>query len=539
MGLLKVSYYRELEDTRKRLEEMGQDVSSIAATLELTGSNPAENPSKVAMQFFDAIPPLTKTNTRKSNTRGSSQLAQASAAQLEEMNNQIVVEADPGSILSTNQGPSKRGTDFSPGKTRRIESTIGDIFKQWSAHGSHRSTTLKSRDAMPPPPRPFQVFATLKPTSNADYEETTRSLAPSLLASSINSQSLDFSSRMPSSYGCSHAPAVSNINTQTYQPAIHRSSSAATTKDYHFPPQTSAYEMSPKLQNLRPSVGQQAYSTFQQDQNDKTRFSQPSTTEIQPNSQKLWSSLNTHPNMQQLANPRVSETQASLTTISKAGNMGFPTYYNIDSDIHDDEHQFTDFSTEAASGSLFDLIKSQRVNGFHSKDAPINDGELDQYISNASDQTITPTPTANRVSLLPRTSSVSGTPRFRTSVSGNSRTSRSGKRVPLMTLNAPRLHRKPVGNASINSHYGTSPYFSHPSLTSPAQNSNQSLVPQWPLSQAGQFMGVCNKLEKGFQAVCNQSTNQSRGKRPFFQPGLPGHGAQSGDLRFAANVLRA
>lgn len=452
------------------------------------------------------------------------------------MKNHLIIEAD------SNQVPAERFTGGTIGKKRRVESRISDIAKQGSAHELHRSPAINSRDVMPPPPRPIRVFQTPKPAPDSRCERNSRTPAPCFLSTlNANTQSFAFKPKAPAFHSSSHASAVSDA---THPPAIHLSSPDATIQDHRFSPQASAYQTNPSLQTLRQGIGHQAYPTVSQGENDTNGFWQgsfkfqlPDTTGIP--TQQPWqfhASQNIHPYLQHIVSSRTPETNDSLDAITSAGtNKGSPTHHCMHPDSHDGTHQYTRSVTENAKGGFFGLIGSQRTNSF-GDNPPINDGELDQFFSTASNQTTPFTPTGNRVSLPPRASSVIGTPRLRTGMSANSRSSRSNKLIPLMTPNAPKFHRKPVG---INSQYGESPYFRNQDIPNPVQNPALLLAPRWPLSQAGYFMGVSNALERSFQAGGNLPTNQQLGVQPDFQPNLPGSGARSGNQRFAAKIRRA
>ena len=444
-------------------------------------------------------------------------------------------------MLAMNQVPAERSTDGSIGKKRRVESRISDVAKRGSAHDLQPSPALNSRDVMPPPPRPIGVLQTPKPTSSACYNQIP---APCFLNNlDANAQSFTFTPKVSAFCGFGQAAVVSDASVKPHAPAFHLGSPDGAIQDNGFSLQASGHRTNPSLQNSRQEIG---HKVFSKDESDTNRFWQglssfqlPVTTGFRSQQRQFHSPQSIHPSMQHILNSRVPETNDFLGAITRAGtNMGSPTHYSIRADSYDDTYQCTRLATENANGGSFGLIESQRVNGFGGNNPHVNDGELDQFLPTASNWTIPLTPTRNRLSFPPRTSSLGGTPRLRTGMSANSRSSRSSKRIPLMTPNAPKFHRKPLGNTTINNQYGASPYSSSQELLKPVQHLVPLLASQWPLGQASYLTGASKASERGFQAGGNPPTKQHIWTQSDFQPNTPGPGARSGDRPFAAEMRR-
>lgn len=554
MAVLKSFFYRELQAAREQLLELGQDVSSIDASLKLTTSNPAENRNNVTTQL---VSDLTSEQTSGSNpghidTRNRSRLAQASAKDLDEIKNSLDAVKDPRYALK--QDDAIGSSDISVGKRRRIGSRNDDVVQQVPAYQYHQSPMIRSRDAMPPPSLPARVPRTPKKASNA---QNGRAINIPIPLPPVNISRTSIFNPTTSNL---FSPSYSHIRPGKVGPfdptQNHRGSLSTTGRQHHFSPQVSADQMI-TAQMLPQGFGQQLdFTPIHHDQNGVHSF--PQGGQGHPLLNETMSPLNRtrfgshiNPCGQNLVGSRevdgtCAEIKSSPDTISGAdpsvrhadSNGSFPKGHGNTHPYHRNGDHPEISRIGNVNGAFLDAIGSERRLRLRKNRTGINDGELDQNTTHASsliNSTFTATPT--RVSLPPRGPSSVGTPRLRTGMSANARSSSNIFIPPMPT--AFRPHREPLDNMAMGNPYVASPYFSYQSLPLPPQSSPPFVDPSKSLVQARTFVEAPFRIDQRSQAGSNRPAHESLGGRSGFLAGSPADGAGREDRSSAAGIRRA
>lgn len=538
--------------------ELGQDVSSIEATLKLTGSNPTENGNNNATQLGSDLTSekTSSSNPNHINTRNRSRLAQASANDLDEIKKSSNVVKDSRYALGMEQDYPVGSTDSSVGK-RRIESRSDDVEQRVPTYQYHQSPTIRSRDAMPPPSLPARLSTTPKAAFNAHNGRTISSPVPTFLPyMDVNRRSM-VNPNASNFYRLSYSPICSSTKTPFCLTQNHHGSVLATERQQLYPPQVSADQMTPSMM-LPQGFGQQPYLTsFHQDQDGVHNIPQESqghpllNETVSPRTRiRVGSYINTYGqnsvDSRELDIAR-AEFNSSSDTIAGAdpvvhqgdGNRGFskdrtytlPYYRNLN-------YQENPSYTGNINEGLSSVIGSERKQGSRNNCTGINDGELDQNITHTSSftsSTFKTTPT--RVSLPPRCppSIGIGTPRLRTGMSANARSSCNAF-IPL-TRTTFRPHREPLDNTAMSNRYVASPYFSPQNLPRPPQSSPLLVDPSKSSSQARTVFGAPFRIDQRSQAGSNRPMHEHLGGRSGFRAGP--YGAGRGDRSSAAKMRRA
>lgn len=534
--------------------ELGQDVSSIDASLKLTTGNPAENRNNVTTQL---VTDLTSEQTSGSNpghidTRNRSRLAQASAKDLDEIKNSLNAVKDPRYALK--QDDAVGSSDISVGKRRRIESRNDDVVQQVPAYQYHQSPMIRSRDAMPPPSLPARIPRTSKTAFNAQNGRAINSPIP-LPPVNISPTSI-FNPNTSNFFSPSYSPIRLGKNAPFDLTQNHRGSLFTTGRQHHFSPQVSADQMI-SAQMLPQGFGQQPDLTrIHQDQNAVHSFPQggqghPLLNETISPLNRIRGGSYINPCGQNLVRSReVEETCAeiniSLDTISGAdslvrhadSNGGFPKGHSNTHPYYRNGDHPEISRIGNVNGAFFDAIGSERGLRPRNSRTGINDGELDQNITHASsliNSTLRATP--NRVSLPPRGPSSLGTPRLRTGMSANARSSSNIFIPPMPT--AFRPHREPLDNMAMGNPDVASPYFSYQGLPLHPQSPPPFVDPSKSLVQARTFVKAPLRIDQRSQAGSNRPAHESLGGRSRFLAGSPADGAGRGDRSSAAGMRRA
>lgn len=542
-------FCRELQAAREQLLKLGQDVSSIEATLKLTSSNPAENENNVSAQPVSYLTSgqASNPNPNYSNTRNRSRLAQASANDLDEIKNSSNMVKDSRYALGTNHDYAVGSREKSVGKKRRIESRSDDMAQRVSAYQYHQSPIIRSREAMPPPSLPLRVPRTPKTGFDVQNGRTMDSPLPRFLPSTNVSRKSVFSPNAPNFYSSSYSPICSGKNAPFYLTPNHHESLFAKGRQHHFSPQVSA-DQTISAAVLPQGFGKQPYLTpLRHDQNGVRSF--PRGKQGHPLLNETISPLEctrvgsyVNPYRQNLVDSREldvtrAEINSSSDTIAGTdplvrqadSNGGFskdPTntnpYYRHGGDPK------IPFSTGNMNGGFFSATGLERRLGSRNDRMNINDGELDQNIAHSSsliNSTFKATPT--RVSLPPRGSYSIGTPRLRTGMSANARSSSSILIPP--TPAAFRPHREPLDKTARSNSYVASPYFSHQSLLRPPQSSPPLVDTSESSGQARTFVEAPFRIDQRSQAGRNPPMYEHLGGRSGFQADPPAHGTGRGD----------
>lgn len=548
---------RELQAAREQLLKLGQDVSSIEATLKLTSSNPSESGNNVTTKLVGGLTSVqtSGSNPSHSNTRNRSRLAQASANDLDEIKSRSNVVKDPRYELDMKQDYAVESRDLSVGKRRRIESKSDEVAQRVLAHQYHQSPATRSRDAMPPPSIPARVLRTPKTAFNAQNGRTIDSPMPKFLPTvNVNRESY-FNPNTPNFHNPKYSPICSGINAPFYLTQNHHGSLFATGRQQNLSQQVSADQATP-VQMLAQGCGQQSYLTpLHHDGNGVHSFPQGKQGHLLLNAKtspldRIRTESDISPYAQDLVNSleldkECAEMNSSSKTVSGADPMvhqanssgGFPKDHTFtDPYYRNDKYPEIPYRTgKINNGSFFSAIDTKRMLGSRNNRIGTNDGELDNdFIRTLSPIKSTFKTTPARLSLPPRGSSSIGTPRLRTGMSANARSSSNIFIPPTPTTVRP--HREPLGNVAMSNPYVPSPYFSHQILPRPPQSSTPLVDHSKSPGRAKTFVETPFRIDQRSQAGLN---------RPFHEylkggSGLPaGPPAHAVGRSSAASMRRA
>lgn len=529
---------------RGQLLKLGQDVSSIDKTLQLTSSNPVENGDNITAQ---SVNDLTTEETSVSNpshikTRNRSLLAQASADDLDEIKNRSKVIKNSRYATNTKLDYAVGYKCIPAGKRRRIED---DVAHRSPAYQYHQSPTTHSRDAMPPPSIPARIPRAPKSVFNAHNDRTIDCPIPRFLPTTNVNPEYFSNLSVQGSYSPSYSSTWSGTKEPISRTQYRHESLVAPPGQQHFSPQVSSDQMTP-AQVLAQKFGQKSYLTpLRQDQNGIHNFPQgkqgysilnskihplnriQSGSNISPFSQNLIDSqeldeecpeLNSSSKMIDGADPKVRQTES---------NGGFPK-----------NHTNTSAYYRNCIYSGIPYCKGNINRGFIAKDfesmlgsrnnlTSLNDGELDQGIIHTSNHiTTTFKSTPIRVSLPPRGPSSVGTSRLRTGMSANARSS-----------NTFRPHREPLENMAMSNPYVASPYFSDQSLPCLPQSLTPLEEPPKSPGWTRTFVEAPFRIGQRSNVGSNRPMQKHIEGRTGFRTGLPAHGAGRGD-RYSPSIVR-
>ena len=550
-------FCRELQRVRNQLLELGQDVSSVEATLKITGSNQTENGNKDATQLGSNLTSekTSSSNPNHINTRNRSRLAQASANDLDEIKKCANVVKDSHFPLGVEQDYPSGSRDDLVGK-RRIESKRDDVEQQVPAYQYPQSPTIRSRDAMPPPSLPARL-STPKAAVNAHNGRAIGIPVPTFLPNLDNNRRSMVNPNTPNFHSPSYGTIFSGKKAPFCLTQNHHGSILTTERQQLYPPQVSADQMAPSMM-VPQRFGQQSYLTsFHQDQDGVHNIPQESqghplrNETVSPLTRvRVGSHINTYG--QNLVDSRGvdiarAEVNRSSDPIFAAdsvvsqtdGNGGFPKDRTYTFPYYRNVNYQEDLScTENINEGFFSVIGPERKFRSRKYCTGINDGELDQNITHTSSFTSSTFKTTPiRVSLPPRGSSSIGigTPRLRTGMSANARSSCNAYIPPTPTTFRP--HREPLENTAMSNRYVASPYFSPQNLPRPPQSSPPLVEPSKSLSQARTIFEAPFRIDQRSQAVSNRPMHEHLGGRSGYRAGP--YRAGRGDQPSAPNMRRA
>ncbi|MCJ1469899.1 hypothetical protein MMC07_008543 [Pseudocyphellaria aurata] len=538
---------RELQAAREKLLEFNQDVSSIDATLKLTGSNQAENRNSKLVQGSTSEH-SSNSNRNHISTHNRSRLAQASAYDLDELKSRSNVR-DSNYTLERQQDYAVGSGDSSAGKRRRIDSRSHDTTQRVIAHRHPPSITIHSRDAMPPPSLPAQVPRTPKTAINAHNGRTVNSPLSKLIHSVNVNRKFTTNPIAPNCYSPSFSPICSVTKSPFYLTQNQHESLFAARQQYQPSPQISGDPMTPVHMSPQGFRQQPSLTSLHRDQIGVQSFPQaqqshsllheavfpPVESYINPYGRNLFYARE----------PDISPAEFNNSSDMLAGTD--PLAHRTDSmgdclKEHTNTHPNGEYLEIPSDTGSIDRgfcvsIGSKRRLGSPDNCACIHNGELDHNIRNTSGLSSSTFRTPPiRLSLPHRGPSSMGTPRLRTGMSANARS--SNKTFILPTPITFRPHREQLNNIAMSNPYLASPYFSHQRLRRPPQISPLSIELSKSPGQTKTLVEAPFQVNQQSRAGSNRPMLEHCGGRSGFRAGPSAHRAIHGRGSSATPCMR-